>query len=83
MAKAVGGLFGIKTPTAPPVTGPSQAQVTAQTDQAAALARQEALTAQNLERDAAARRARGASGRALLLNNEVGVPSDLSKTLGD
>lgn len=79
----MGGLF--KTPKAP---GPTPAQQQALADQSAAVKREEERLAAEDEAQKAARRARTGrnAGRALLLDDELGVPNagaaPLTKTLG-
>lgn len=78
----MGGVFSTKAPS----VAPTAAQQAAQAEQSAAIRAQEEQAAAQARSDAAARRARGGTGtgRALLLDDELGVTggSTLTKTLG-
>jgi len=79
----MGGIFSSKGAS----TAPSAAQLKAQADQEAAVAAQEQQSQAQAQADAAARRVRGtaSTGRALLLDDELGIAGSnttLAKKLG-
>jgi hypothetical protein len=84
MGNTVARMFGMKTSIPAVATGPTAAQTAAAEAQARVLDAQEQQIGDQAASARAARRARGAGGRALLLNDEIGIPPvpNLQKTLG-
>jgi hypothetical protein len=79
MAGMLNGLFAPKKPAL--IAAPTTAQSGAAATQAAAVAEQERTAAANAASAAASVAARGTTGRAQLLNNEVGLPGVPSTTV--
>jgi hypothetical protein len=77
----VKGLFGGGS-KAPAVVGPTQAQVATQAAQEKQIADAEAAQVKRDAAAAASARARGGTGKALLLGDEVGVTDGLQPKLG-